>query len=102
MSTMTNSGIKKKFNWAPYVLILPSLIYLLVFFAWPMVRGLTLAVWVAQFSGRPLPALPLVALAHLGWCLLRYPHTRLLSAGDRRLLLGLLGVAALAWAAWRI
>jgi hypothetical protein len=64
--------------------------------------GLTLAVWVAQFSGRPLPALPLVALAHLGWCLLRYPHTRRLSAGDRRLLLGLLGVAALAWAAWRI
>ena len=47
-----------------------------------------------------MPALPLVALAHLGWFLLRYPHTRRLSAGDRRLLLGLLGIAALAWAAW--
>lgn len=31
-------------NWTPYVLILPSLIYLAVFFAWPMVRGLNLAV----------------------------------------------------------
>jgi hypothetical protein len=64
--------------------------------------GLTLAVWAAQFSGRPLPALPVVAAAHLGWCLLRHPHTRRLNAGDRRLLLGLLGIAALAWAAWRI
>ncbi|MGD8541059.1 MAG: hypothetical protein PVI39_02120 [Desulfobacteraceae bacterium] len=64
--------------------------------------GLTLAVWGAQFSGRPLPALPLVALAHLGWCLRRYPHTRRLSAGDRRLLLGLLGIAALAWAVWSL
>lgn len=36
---------RKKRNWAPYLLILPSLIYLLVFFAWPMVRGLVLAVW---------------------------------------------------------
>lgn len=35
---------RKKFNWAPYLLILPSLIYLLLFFAYPMVRGLTLAV----------------------------------------------------------
>ncbi|MCB9134501.1 MAG: SH3 domain-containing protein [Anaerolineales bacterium] len=36
---------KNKTNWAPYLLILPSLIYLLVFFAWPMVSGLFLAVW---------------------------------------------------------
>jgi multiple sugar transport system permease protein len=35
----------KKRNWAPYLLILPSLVYLILFFAWPMVRGLTLAVW---------------------------------------------------------
>jgi multiple sugar transport system permease protein len=35
----------KKRNWAPFVLILPSLIYLALFFAWPMVRGLRLAVW---------------------------------------------------------
>jgi len=35
----------KKRNWAPYLLILPSLVYLTLFFAWPMVRGLTLAVW---------------------------------------------------------
>ena len=33
-----------RFNWTPYLLILPSLIYLAVFFAWPMVRGLNLAV----------------------------------------------------------
>jgi hypothetical protein len=63
--------------------------------------GLTLAVWLAQFSGRAVPALPLVAMAHLGWCLLRYPHTRRLSAGDRRLLVGMLALAAIAWAAWR-
>ena len=31
-------------NWTPYLLILPSLIYLALFFAWPMVSGLTLAV----------------------------------------------------------
>jgi multiple sugar transport system permease protein len=32
-------------NWAPYLLILPSTIYLALFFAWPMARGLVLAVW---------------------------------------------------------
>ncbi|MCU0556982.1 MAG: hypothetical protein MUF67_06725 [Desulfobacterales bacterium] len=63
--------------------------------------GLILAVWLAHFSGRAVPALPLVAGAHLGWCLLRYPHTRRLSAGDRRLLLGMLGIAVFGWAAWR-
>ncbi len=35
---------RKTFNWAPYVLILPSLIYLLLFFGWPMIQGLILAV----------------------------------------------------------
>jgi multiple sugar transport system permease protein len=35
---------RKKLNWAPYLLILPSLIYLAMFFAWPMVQGLILAV----------------------------------------------------------
>lgn len=34
-----------KRNWAPYLLILPSLIYLALFFAWPMVQALGLAVW---------------------------------------------------------
>ena len=34
---------KLRFNFAPYLLILPSLIYLAVFFAWPMVRSLQLA-----------------------------------------------------------
>lgn len=34
---------KKKWNLAPYLLILPSFIYLAVFFAWPMVRSLQLA-----------------------------------------------------------
>lgn len=36
---------KKKRNWAPYWLILPSLAYLALFFAYPMVRGLALSVW---------------------------------------------------------
>jgi multiple sugar transport system permease protein len=45
MSTNQQGNKKKKYNWAPYLLILPSLAYLALFFAWPMVRGLTLAVW---------------------------------------------------------
>lgn len=46
MSTIQNSTQKKrKRNWAPYLLILPSLLYLALFFAWPMVRGLVLAVY---------------------------------------------------------
>ncbi len=45
MSAAQSSGRRKRFNWAPYLLILPSLFYLALFFAWPMVRGLTLAVW---------------------------------------------------------
>jgi multiple sugar transport system permease protein len=40
----------KKRNWAPYLLILPSLIYLALFFAWPMTRGLVLAVWDEEAS----------------------------------------------------
>ncbi len=36
---------RKKRNWAPYLLILPSLVYLALFFAWPMASGLALAVW---------------------------------------------------------
>jgi multiple sugar transport system permease protein len=35
---------RKKINWAPYLLIVPSFIYLLVFFAWPMVQSLILTV----------------------------------------------------------
>lgn len=34
-----------KLNWEPYWLILPTLIYLALFFIWPMFRGLSLAVW---------------------------------------------------------
>jgi multiple sugar transport system permease protein len=37
--------MKKRFNWAPYLLILPSLIFLAVFFAWPMFQALALSVW---------------------------------------------------------
>lgn len=32
-------------NWAPYLLILPSVVFLALFFAWPMFRALTLAIW---------------------------------------------------------
>ena len=37
--------MNKKRNWAPFLLILPSVVYLAVFFAWPMFRAMTLAVW---------------------------------------------------------
>ncbi len=37
--------MKKQRNWAPFLLILPSVIYLALFFAWPMFRALTLSVW---------------------------------------------------------
>ncbi|MFN3331318.1 MAG: SH3 domain-containing protein [Caldilinea sp.] len=37
--------MKKRYNWTPYWLILPSIIYLALFFAWPMVQALTLSVW---------------------------------------------------------
>jgi ABC-type sugar transport system permease subunit len=37
--------MKRKRQWAPYILILPSVIYLAIFFAWPMVQALKLAIW---------------------------------------------------------
>lgn len=37
--------MNKRRNWAPYALILPSIVYLAIFFAWPMFRAGTLAVW---------------------------------------------------------
>jgi multiple sugar transport system permease protein len=37
--------MKQKLNWAPFLLILPSIVYLALFFAWPMFRALTLSVW---------------------------------------------------------
>ncbi len=37
--------MKKRPNLTPYWLILPSVIYLALFFAWPMVQALRLAVW---------------------------------------------------------
>ena len=33
----------RNMNWAPYLLLLPSFIYLMLFFAWPMVQALQLA-----------------------------------------------------------
>jgi multiple sugar transport system permease protein len=39
---------RRKINWAPYWLILPTLLYLAIFFIWPMFRGLGLAVWDAE------------------------------------------------------
>lgn len=32
-------------RWVPYLLILPTLVYLAVFFLWPMIQALKLAVW---------------------------------------------------------
>ena len=36
---------RNKRDWTPYWLILPTLLYLLLFFLWPMGQGLSLAVW---------------------------------------------------------
>ena len=44
MTTAPAPKARKRMNWAPYLLILPSLLYLALFFAWPMVQGLILAV----------------------------------------------------------
>lgn len=45
MSAAQKGIRRKRINWSPYLLVLPSLAYLALFFAWPMVRGLALAVW---------------------------------------------------------
>lgn len=37
--------MNKKRQWAPYLLLLPAVIYLALFFAWPMVQALGLAIW---------------------------------------------------------
>ncbi len=44
MTNQSKSQKRKKINWAPYLLILPSFVYLIVFFAWPMVQSLVLTV----------------------------------------------------------
>jgi multiple sugar transport system permease protein len=44
MTTATKPKGRKNINWAPYLLILPSFVYLILFFGWPMVQGLILAV----------------------------------------------------------
>lgn len=44
MTTTSGPKSRKKINWAPYLLIMPSMFYLALFFAWPMVQGLILAV----------------------------------------------------------
>jgi len=45
MATEKKVSKRKKRNWTPYLLILPSLLYLAVFFVYPMGRGLMLSVW---------------------------------------------------------
>ncbi|HKY55415.1 MAG TPA: SH3 domain-containing protein, partial [Anaerolineales bacterium] len=44
MTSASEPKSRKKINWAPYLLILPSLLYLAAFFGWPMVQGLILAI----------------------------------------------------------
>lgn len=44
MTSASAPKSRKKINWAPYLLILPSLLYLALFFGWPMVQGLILAI----------------------------------------------------------
>lgn len=44
MTTAAEAKGRKNINWAPYILTLPSFIYLILFFGWPMIQGLILAV----------------------------------------------------------
>src|SRR5918996_6271163 len=44
MTTAAKTKGRKNINWAPYLLILPSFVYLVLFFGWPMIQGLILAV----------------------------------------------------------
>jgi len=44
MPSAIGAKSRKKTNWAPYFLIVPTLVYLALFFAWPMAQGLLLAV----------------------------------------------------------
>lgn len=47
--------MRRRFQWEPYVLLLPSTVYLAIFFAWPMVQAFGLAfrddngAWTLQF-----------------------------------------------------
>lgn len=50
--------MRRRIQWEPYVLLLPSTVYLAIFFAWPMVQAFGLAfrddngVWTLQFIQR--------------------------------------------------
>ncbi len=50
--------MRRRFQWEPYVLLLPSTIYLMLFFAWPMIQAFELAfrdengVWTLEFIQR--------------------------------------------------
>lgn len=60
MSTAPKTKTRRpRRQWAPYILILPSLLYLAVFFAWPMVRAVRLALWdeTAVLTLREAPSL---------------------------------------------
>ncbi len=46
-SPLRASG-RRSFKWTPYLLIAPALLYLLLFFAWPMTQAIRLAVWEEQ------------------------------------------------------
>ncbi len=39
---------RRQINWAPYLLLLPSTLFLVIFFAWPMFRSLTLAFYAEE------------------------------------------------------
>ena len=60
--------------------------------------GLTVAVFSAQFTGVPLPALPIIVLFFLSYVLVRYPRVRMLKTTDWVLALafsgGIIGMLA--------
>ena len=50
--------MRRRFQWEPYILLLPSTVYLMLFFAWPMLQAFELAfrdengVWALEFIQR--------------------------------------------------
>ncbi len=50
--------MRRRFQWEPYILLLPSTVYLMLFFAWPMLQAFELAfrdengVWTLEFIQR--------------------------------------------------
>ena len=72
----------RNMNWAPYLLVLPSFIYLMLFFAWPMVQAMQLA-FRRDSQILPLRAEPAVETAAVSGELERGTTVEVLNATTR-------------------